>query len=131
VQHGADVESRDLMNNTPVFLAAFGGHAKVVQTLVQRDARIDVCNSDGCTPLHNAARSGSADTIKLLLRLGARADVEGLRGPHAVRVRARARPLAHRPPHRRLREQQRAVARAALAAHHAHHRSAGRRPTLS
>lgn len=80
VQHGADVESRDLMNNTPVFLAAFGGYAKVVQTLVQRDARIDVCNSDGCTPLHNAARSGSADTIKLLLRLGARADVEDCDG---------------------------------------------------
>lgn len=80
VQNGADIESRDMMNNTPIFLAAFGGHAKVVQTLIQLDARIDVCNSDGCTPLHNAARCGSADCIKLLLRLGARTDVEDCDG---------------------------------------------------
>ena len=28
-QHGADVEARDILGNTPLFLAAFGGFTKV------------------------------------------------------------------------------------------------------
>ncbi len=62
---------------TPLALAAAGGHLKVVSTLIQRGASTAANDlSGGETALHLAAAYGSQETANMLLKNGARADSE-------------------------------------------------------
>lgn len=69
---GADANRRDALGMTPLHYAALGGCEVCVSALIQCDARLNVCNRCGETPLAIAERQ-SRDTPcrELLARYGA------------------------------------------------------------
>ncbi|KAL2825530.1 ankyrin repeat-containing domain protein [Aspergillus pseudoustus] len=77
IQAGADVsfEPGDHWLGTPLWAAAFGGHAAAIQLLVDRGVDPQyVCPQNGETALHYAAASGSEPAVALLLALGLEPD---------------------------------------------------------
>lgn len=71
--HGCDVNVRDYFGNTPLHLAAFFGHERVVETLLQVGANVNAENNIGETPLHYAVFGGHKDIVERLIN--ARANV--------------------------------------------------------
>jgi hypothetical protein len=68
---GACVETPDNYSRTPVYIAAYNGHAETVGVLAELGACIKTPNNDGRTPVHIAAQQGHAEVIQLLARLKA------------------------------------------------------------
>ncbi|WP_374427190.1 ankyrin repeat domain-containing protein [Ideonella dechloratans] len=62
------VDAENAMGETPLMMAALKGRVEVMNTLIQRGARI---NKTGWTPLHYAAAGPSLDAVELLLARGA------------------------------------------------------------
>ncbi len=64
----------DELGNTPLHVAAEGGHYSVIETLVKdcKTYGINDVNHDGWTPLHKAAHHGSLRLVKFLVEEGAR-----------------------------------------------------------
>jgi hypothetical protein len=67
----ADIEAKDLNEETPLMLACLEGHADVVRILLEANADVNAKNIKGDTPLIFAADSGDADTVRILLKAGA------------------------------------------------------------
>lgn len=57
----ANIESKDVSGNTPLNLAALGGHLDIVKLLIEKSADIESQNIDGETPLHTALHHNSFD----------------------------------------------------------------------
>ncbi|KAL3419807.1 hypothetical protein PVAG01_08305 [Phlyctema vagabunda] len=68
LEHGANINSTDLTNLTPLALAAISGHEHVVEVLLDAGASVDIKTKDLETPLHLAAANGHHDTVQLLLK---------------------------------------------------------------
>ncbi|KAJ3113461.1 hypothetical protein HDU96_003365 [Phlyctochytrium bullatum] len=73
VQEGG-IEARDDKNNTPLILAAEGGHLKVVKLLLRRGADVEGKDESGWTALHWAALWGIVDIVRQLVENGAQVD---------------------------------------------------------
>jgi ankyrin repeat protein len=71
---GADVDSRERDQATPLIKAALEAQFDVAQLLITKGANVMARNSGGFTPLHAAAFSGSLPISKLLLHHGAALD---------------------------------------------------------
>ena len=72
IQARADVNSRDIDENTPLLKAAWMGDDRSVTLLIQAGADVNVVNKAGSSPLMMAAnRGGSIDRVRLLLHAGA------------------------------------------------------------
>lgn len=61
---GIALDAENAMGETPLMIAALKGRVEVMNTLIQRGARI---NKTGWTPLHYAAAGPSLDAVELLL----------------------------------------------------------------
>ncbi|WP_022979225.1 ankyrin repeat domain-containing protein, partial [Ideonella sp. B508-1] len=61
---GIALDAENAMGETPLMMAALKGRVEVMNTLIQRGARI---NKTGWTPLHYAAAGPSLDAVELLL----------------------------------------------------------------
>lgn len=90
---GAPVNATDAQGNTPLHLAARGGHASLITPLIHSGAWVDEVNEEGQSPLHLAARAGSAQTCLILLAFAAdaakkdrqgRTPIDLGRGPEAA-----------------------------------------------
>ncbi len=55
---------------SPLTLAACGGHTELAKLLIDRGANIEEVNDEGYTPLMEAAREGHEDMVALLLSCG-------------------------------------------------------------
>jgi len=64
---------RDRAGDTPLHLAAFDGHAQVVDELLYRGAEVETRNLAGRTALHLACMNGHAHVIFILCSAGANA----------------------------------------------------------
>jgi ankyrin repeat protein len=68
---GADVDSRDRDQATPLITAALNDQPAVAELLLSKGADVMARNAGGFTPLHAAAYSGSVEIAGLLLSKGA------------------------------------------------------------
>jgi len=55
---------------SPLTLAACGGHTQMVQLLLAHGASTEEANDENYTPLMEAAREGHLDVVQILLRAG-------------------------------------------------------------
>lgn len=76
VELGVDIESKDIMKQTPLHAAASRGKDDNVRTLVELGANIEAENRNKQTPLHVAALSGHESTVRTLVELGANIESE-------------------------------------------------------
>ena len=54
VENGADVNACNNSEHTPLMIACYNGHMKVVTYLIERGANIDLPDNKGDTALHAA-----------------------------------------------------------------------------
>lgn len=78
VQHGAPLDTQDLVQKTPLHYASLKAHKGCVQILLQaiklsynNYSIINIKDKGGWTPLHRACRNKSLDCIVLLVQHGA------------------------------------------------------------
>lgn len=68
LQSGADVNTKDSEDITPILWAAAKGHTEVVKLLLSTQGiEINTSDKDGMTPLYGAARAGYPNIVRLLL----------------------------------------------------------------
>lgn len=81
ISEGYDVNSRDDYGDTVLFWAAQDGKLDVVKELFKsKDLDVNLCGSEGYTPLHGACLSGSIEIMELLLHKGAKVDAVDIDG---------------------------------------------------
>jgi ankyrin repeat protein len=69
---------------TPLHYAASGGHAEIVQLLLEHSAYIDAQSPNQSTPLMMAAMYGNTRTLSVLLQAGADASLKNQKGMTAL-----------------------------------------------
>lgn len=69
--YGADVNSEDAKQNTPLHIAASANNPSAARFLLSLGAQLETRNSNGDTPLHSAVQSENLRTCKDLLLKGA------------------------------------------------------------
>ena len=71
VEKGADIESKDKYEWTPLHWACENGHLAVVKYLIKKGANIEAQNRYKQTPLHWASANGRTDVVRYLVSKGA------------------------------------------------------------
>jgi hypothetical protein len=71
VKAGADLNTVDKNNRTPLFWASARGHTKIVEILLKGGADFISRRKDGVSPLHVACLGGHTDVVDLLVLAGA------------------------------------------------------------
>jgi ankyrin repeat protein len=75
LEHGVDVDSRNVYDQTPLSWAAVRGEVNVGRYLLDCGADINAPNDYDATPLYLAAYHGRFEFVRMLLERGARIDV--------------------------------------------------------
>ena len=76
LEHGVEIEGRDVKGQTSLHVAAREGYSGVVETLLDKGAFVDARDKEGWTPVHRAAWNGHKDVVELLSQRGADMDLE-------------------------------------------------------
>lgn len=84
LQQGMDIESTDVVGNTPLIFAARYGRNDEVRFLIERGADVNARSRTGGTPLREAVNKMDAETVRLLLDAGAEVDVKDSEGETAL-----------------------------------------------
>ncbi|XP_063595435.1 serine/threonine-protein phosphatase 6 regulatory ankyrin repeat subunit A-like isoform X2 [Penaeus indicus] len=72
LEAGTHVDHRGRGSRTPLYCAAYMGHADIVEKLVAAGALLEAKEADfACTPLHVAAQEGHPTCIQMLVNAGA------------------------------------------------------------
>ena len=72
LKKGADVNSTDDFDRTPLMMSALGGHTEIVQTLIESGADLDATAKYGQTALKFAEEQGNSEIVNMLRAAGAR-----------------------------------------------------------
>ncbi len=86
-----DREYRDLIDQTPLIIAAFNGCTDIVRMLLIAGANIEHKNDQGENALISAVQEGHIDTVKLLLDAGADVNQSNTDGETALDLAIRLR----------------------------------------
>ena len=74
LDHGANVEATDFMQETPLYYAAVWGHCDAAVLLLDAGARVDASDGERESALDQAASEGDLEMCKLLVSRGASLD---------------------------------------------------------
>lgn len=72
-----DVDQANMQGQTPLMLAVFQGHARMVGLLLNKGASVSRVEDDGYTALHVSAQQGHPAVTKLLVEAGADLEARG------------------------------------------------------
>ena len=72
LEKGADIESKNPNDGTPLILAAREKHKAVMQVLLGKGANVNAASKFGNTPLMFAVKSGDESLVSMLLEKGAK-----------------------------------------------------------
>lgn len=78
VNAGADVDTRNAANDTPLIAAGRSGHEEIIKLLLSNGADPAAVNHELMSPLSEAAKNGHGPAVKLLLQAGV--DPDGKNG---------------------------------------------------
>lgn len=70
ISDGADVDEAVYDDLTPLIIASQGGHVEILKILTQRDASVNLSNSENYSPLHFACFHDNIDVVDILLKSG-------------------------------------------------------------
>jgi len=90
LDHGANVNGADGLEQTPLHAAADNGSDAVAKLLIDRGAAIDARDFLGATPLHYAALRGHRSLVRLLIARGAVVNAQSTTGKTALHLAATA-----------------------------------------
>ena len=71
IQHGADVEAKDTLGQTPLMWAAKRGNPDVAGCLIENGAKLEAKGKNGSTALYLAETYGQTNLVHLLVSKGA------------------------------------------------------------
>jgi ankyrin repeat protein len=80
LENGADVDDRDLIDQTPLIIASQHGCKDIVELLLKADSNIKHKNQQGETALISATQEGHIDVVKILLDTGADVNEQNAEG---------------------------------------------------
>ena len=86
--HEANINARDAVNRTALYIAATNGHEGVVRLLLERGAQREAANKNGATPLFIAAQRGHEGVVRLLLEGGAQREAANKDGATPLYIAA-------------------------------------------
>ena len=66
-----DIDQGDAHGRTPLMMASFLGHSRIVRTLLRKGADVSLVDEDGATALFVAAHRGHVAITKMLVKAGA------------------------------------------------------------
>lgn len=72
-----NVNTQQIENCTPVYIASQEGHLSIVKKLIEYGADIHLPREDNETPLSAAAKNGRMEIVKLLVELGSDVNIQG------------------------------------------------------
>ncbi|XP_065888702.1 inversin-like [Dysidea avara] len=84
LQHGAQVNTIDAEQQSPLFRACERGHTEVMVTLLQAGADVNLADNGGRTPLHWAASGGHSYMCSALIQQGVMVDASDKEGRTAL-----------------------------------------------
>ena len=67
LDHGADINAKANVGDTPLIVVVQEGHLPLVELLVHRGADLNLANNQGDTSLLKAAQQGHLKVVKFLL----------------------------------------------------------------
>ncbi|ESO94087.1 hypothetical protein LOTGIDRAFT_60665, partial [Lottia gigantea] len=76
IDHGANVNSADQINSTPLMYSISYALTEVFKKLLEQKCDLDIPNHDGKTSLHLAALQGKSTHAKLLIESGAAINIK-------------------------------------------------------
>ena len=85
MERGAEIEAKDVNNQTPLHLAALSNSIETAKLLLESGAEIEARDVNNRTPLDVAARKNSAETAILLLERGEEIEARNVNNQTALR----------------------------------------------
>lgn len=76
IEHGSDVNARDALGQTPLFLAAKNNHAEMIGFLHKAGAKLEIIDHKGSLGIHAAMVMGSAATVQAWTEAGGDLEVK-------------------------------------------------------
>lgn len=74
IDQGVDADLTNALGDTLLMLAAYNGHAELVEGLIERDADVNALNDRGQAPVAGAVFKGYDDVVGRLIEAGADLD---------------------------------------------------------
>ena len=89
LENGANIEAKNLKNQTSLHLTAIKGHFATMKMLIEKGARRDEQDLMGKTAFHLAAREGHLPQVHFLLEAGSPTEMPDKQGKTALHLSAR------------------------------------------
>lgn len=85
IEHGANVNEKNIFNETPIFLACKKENIDMglIDLLLRNNADVNIKNSGNYTPLMEACKKNNFGLVMMLMRAGADVDVKNVDGTTA------------------------------------------------
>lgn len=70
IDAGAEIDAKDPINRTPLFLAAWNCHTQIIRELLEAKANVNSTDSERWCPLYAAAFRRKSESLRILIKEG-------------------------------------------------------------